>query len=121
MDTFFSSKKAGPTTRGFKCCQIFCTEFGHVFVVMLESKAGNNVAFALKKYFKSVGVPPMIICDAAREQIQGTALTLCNEAGCQIYQLEKGTPAANRAERYVKMTKDETQTDLIESDCPMVF
>ena len=35
--------------------------------------------------------------------------------------LEKGTPAANRAERYVKMTKDETKTDMIESDCPMVF
>ena len=88
---------------------------------MLESKGGKNIAFALKKYFKTVGVPPMIICDAAREQIQGSSLTLCNEAGCMIYQLEKGTPAANRAERYIKMTKDETKKELIESDCPMVF
>ena len=67
MDTFFSAKKIGPSTRGHKCCQIFCTEFGHVFVVMLESKSGKDIAYALKKYFKTVGVPPMIICDAATD------------------------------------------------------
>jgi hypothetical protein len=121
MDTFFSSKKTGPTTRGYTCCQIFCTEFGHVFVVMMESKAGSNIAFALKKYFKTVGVPPMIIADAAREQIQGDALLLCNEAGCQIYQLEKDTPSANRAERYIKMLKDEAKADLVKSNSPLVF
>ena len=63
----------------------------------------------------------MIICDAAREQIQGDALMLCNESGCQIYQLEKDTPAANRAERYIKMVKDGTKKDLEQSNCPIVL
>jgi len=40
MDTFFTAKRLGPSTRGYKCCQIFVTEFGHVFVVPLKSKAG---------------------------------------------------------------------------------
>ena len=116
MDTFFTAKRLGPSTRGYKCCQIFVTEFGHVFVVPLESKAGERIKFALKKYFKDVGVPPMIICDAAREQVQGDALLLYNEAGCQIYELAKDTPAANRAERYIKMLKDATKKDLVTSN-----
>ena len=121
MDTFFTAKRLGPSTRGFTCCQIFVTEFGHVFVVPLQSKAGERIKYALKKYFKDVGVPPMIICDAAREQVQGDALLLCNEAGCQIYELAKDTPAANRAERYIKMIKDATKKDLVTSNCPMLF
>ena len=54
----------------------------------------------------------MMICDAAREQIKGDSGVLCNEAGCQIYELEKGTPAANRAERYIKMVKDDSKKDM---------
>ena len=104
MDTFFTAKRLGPSTRGYKCCQIFVTEFGHIFVVPLKSKAGERIKFALKKYYKDIGVPPIIIC----EQVQGDALLLCNEAGCQIYELAKDTPAANRAERYIKMLKDAT-------------
>jgi len=63
----------------------------------------------------------MIICDAAREQVQGDTLLLCNEAGCQIYELAKDTPAANRAKRYIKMIKDATKKDLVTSNCPMLF
>jgi len=121
MDTFFTAKRLGPSTRGFTCCQIFVTEFGHVFGVSLQSKAGERIKFALKKYFKDVGVPPMIICDAAREQMQGDALLLCNEAGCQIYELAKDTPAANRAEHYIKMIKDATKKNLVTTNVPCYF
>lgn len=48
MDTMFASKKAGPSKRGFKACQVFATEFGHVFVVPLQSKAGINIAQVLR-------------------------------------------------------------------------
>ena len=71
----------------------------------MPSNSGINIKGALKSYFKEVSVPPMIICDAAREQIQGDSLLLCNEDGCQIYELEKDTPASNRADRYIKMLK----------------
>jgi len=121
MDTFFTAKRLGPSTRGCTCCQIFVTEFGHVFGVPLQSKAGERIKFVLKKYFKDIGVPPMIICDAAREQVQGDALLLCNEAGCQIYELAKDTPAANRAEHYIKMIKDATKKNLVTTNVPCYF
>ena len=121
MDTFFASTRVGPSTRGNTCCQLFATEFGHVFVVPLPSKTGVSITAALKRYFKDVGVPPMMICDAAREQIKGDSRVLCYEAGCQIYELEKGTPAANRAERYIKMVKDDSKKDMGVSHSPMVF
>ena len=38
MDTMFASKKSGPSIRGFTACQVFATEFGHVFVVPLSSQ-----------------------------------------------------------------------------------
>ena len=38
MDTMFSSTKVGPSQRGFKSCQVFATEFGHVFALPMSSK-----------------------------------------------------------------------------------
>jgi len=99
MDTFCTSGKVGPLTRENTSCQLFTTEFGHLFVVPLPSKTGVSIKAALKRYFKDVGVPQMMICDAAREQIRGDSRVLCDEAGWQIYELEKDTPAVNRAER----------------------
>ena len=103
MDTFFASKKSGKSARGYTCCQVFATEFGHVIPVLMQGKV--ELPKALKKYFKDVGVPPNIICDGAREQVQGASLILCHDSGCQVVELEKGTPNANRAERYIQMLK----------------
>ena len=119
MDTFFSSKKSGPSYRGFTTCQIFATEFGHVFAVPMEGKSGIKIAQALKRYFKEVGVPSHLICDQAREQVRGDARILCNEAGCHVIELEKGTPAANRAERAIKILKDGVKKDMFEADSPL--
>ena len=69
MDTFFLSKKSGPSYSGFTTCQIFATEFGHVFVVPMEGKSGIKIAQALKRYFKEIGVSAHLICDQAREQV----------------------------------------------------
>jgi len=67
--------------------------------VLMQGKV--ELPKALKKYIKDVGVPPNIICDGAREQVQGASLILCHDSGCQVVELEKGTPNANRAERYI--------------------
>ena len=40
VDTFFSSKKA-KSIREYKSYQVFVTEFGHVFVVLMENKSGK--------------------------------------------------------------------------------
>ena len=101
MITMFASKGA-TSWRGYKTCQVFATDFGHVFPIPMEDKTGKNIALAIKRYFKEIGVPIHLICDQAREQVKGDARILCNDAGCTIFELEKGTPASNRAERAIK-------------------
>ena len=46
MDTFFASKKSGPSQRGYTLCHVFVTEFGHVFVVPMSGKSGIEIAQA---------------------------------------------------------------------------
>ena len=121
MDTFFSSKKSGPSHRGFTSCQVFATEFGHTFVVPMGGKSGIEIAQAIKRYFKEIGVPQHLICDQAKEQVRGAARILCNEAGCIVMELEKGTPASNRAERAIKILKDGSKKDMFDSNSPMAF
>ena len=76
---------------------------------------------AIKKFFKEVGVPPRLIADKAREQILGDTKKLCDQANCKIIELKKGTPASDRAERYIQIIKNETKKDLVNSDSPLVF
>jgi len=44
MDTMFASKRIGKSTRGNSTCQVFVTEFGHIFVVLMEGKSGKTIA-----------------------------------------------------------------------------
>ena len=60
---------------------MFATEFGHVFVVPMEGKRGINIAQAINKYFKEIGVPIHLIYDQAQEQVCGDARLLCNKDG----------------------------------------
>ena len=119
-DTFFVAKDA-VSIRGFKACQVFATEFGHIFAVPMENKSGTNIAHATKKYFKICGVPNHIICDQAKEQVRGDAKILCHDAGCTIVELEKGAPAANRAERAIKTLKDGSKKDMFDKGSPLVL
>jgi len=57
MDTMFATSKSMKSTRGNDTCQVFATEFGHVFVVPMKGKAGFTISRAIKRYFKEVGVP----------------------------------------------------------------
>ena len=64
-DTYFASKKLGPSVRGFKCSRLFATDFGFVAVRNLKRKA--KVPLALKSFFKDVGVPDTLVADGAPE------------------------------------------------------
>ena len=70
MDTMFSSVTS---LRHFKTVQVYATEFGHVFPILMEEKSGQSIAQSLKWYFKEIGVPIRLICDQASEQIKGAA------------------------------------------------
>ena len=96
-------------------------EFGHVFVVHMENTSGMNIALAIKRYFKENGVPLHLICDQAREKVKGDSIIFCHDSGCTIIELEKGTPAANRAERNIKILKDGTKKDMFNTNSPIVL
>ena len=42
METFFSTKKSGKSTQGHKYCQLFVTDKGFVYVVLMKSKRGGT-------------------------------------------------------------------------------
>ena len=117
-DTLLTSKRC-VSIRGFTCAQIFATEFGFIFASPMKKRA--ELPKALKLFFKDIGVPPKLIADKAKEQILGDTRRLCELSECRVVELEKGTPAANRAERYIQMIKNETKKDLTTSDSPLVF
>ena len=74
---------------------------------------------ALKAFFKEEGVPPAIVADGAKEQVRGESLKLCQQVGCEIRELEQGTPYSNKAERYVGILKERVLRAMKRSKSPM--
>ena len=119
MDTFFSTKKAGKSSRGHMCCQLFVTDKGFVYIVPMKSKA--EVLQAVKQFAKEIGAPDAIICDAAGEQTSQALRKFCSEIGTTLRYLEEGTPWANKAELYIGLIKEAVRKDMKESDSPLAF
>ena len=117
MDTMFASKRSGATTRGNTCLQLFVTDKGFVFVCPLKRKA--DVPYAIKLFFKKVGIPEAIICDRGGEQIGGESKKLMRETGTIVKQIEPNTPWSNRAERYIGIFKQAVRDLMHETGCPM--
>ena len=107
--------------RGYKTCQWFSMEFGHVFVVPMENKTGKNIALAIKRYFREKAVPEHLIWDQAREKVRGDAKIICHDSGFTIVELEKGILVANRAERTIKILKDSARKEMFAADSPLVL
>ena len=119
MDTFFATKKAGKSTRGHTCCQLFVTDKGFLYVVPMKSK--SEVILALKQFSKEIGAPDAIIADSANEQKSQDIKRFLGEIGTTLRILEEGTPWANRAELYIGLLKEAVRKDMKESDCPLVL
>ena len=119
MDTFFSTKKAGKSSRGNTCCQLFVTDKGFIYVVPMTSK--SQVLLALKQFAKEVGAPDAIICDAARDQQSRPLKQFLQQIGTSLRVLEENTPWANKAELYIGILKEAVRKDMKESSCPLVF
>ena len=120
MDTFFAMKKAGVSSRGNSCMQLFVTDKGFVFVVGMTSKI--EVPTALKLFVKAIGAPDAIICDHSGEQTSSAQVcTFCNQIDSLLKVLEEGTPWANRAELYIGLIKSTISKDMKSSGCPLAF
>ena len=90
MDTYFASKKLGPSMQGYTCAQMFFTDLGWFKVKPMKLR--SELPLVLKLVFKEYGVPEKMICEGAPEQVSGEAARLCQLADCTIQQLERGTP-----------------------------
>ena len=119
MDTMFASKRVGKSHRDYTCVQVYATEFGWIRADPMKSE--RDIAHSLKSTFKEIGVPAKLIADGARAQVKGKTRELCDQANCDIIELEKNTPASNRAERYIQTLKNSSKKDMTQSDSPIVF
>jgi hypothetical protein len=119
MDTFYSTKKAGKSSRGNACCQLFVTDKGFVYVVPMKKE--SEVLQAVKQFAKEIGAPEALICDAAKAQTSAAMRTFCNEIGTTLRALEEGTPWSNKAELYIGLIKEAVRKDMKASGCPIAF
>jgi hypothetical protein len=67
MDTFFATKKGGKSSRGHKCCQLFVTDKGFVYVVPM--KRIGEVLLAMKQFAKEIGAPDAFVADMSGEHM----------------------------------------------------
>jgi len=121
MDTFFATKKAGKSSHGNNCMQLFVTDKGYVYVYVVAMRSIGDVPLALKVFAKEIGAPDAVICDGAGEQTSHEVKRFCQQIGTTLRVLEEGTPWANRAELYIGLIKEAVQKDMKDSNCPLAF
>ena len=119
MDTMFASKRAGKSFKGFTCVQVYASEFGWIRADPMVAE--RDLHKSLKALFKEVGVPSPLIADGERAQIQKKSRRVCEEAHCKVIELEKNTPASNRAERHIQVLKNGSKVDMIRADSPIIL
>ena len=64
-DAFFVPSKY-KSWRGNRCCQLFVSDIGFVFLVLMASK--GQFPDALRKICKEIGAPKSLVCDPSGEQ-----------------------------------------------------
>ena len=119
MDTLFATSKAGKSSRGNTCAQLFVSDKGFVYLVPMKSE--SQVLQAIKQFAKAIGAPDALIHDASRAQKAQAVRKYCNDIGTTLRVLEENTPFANKAELYVGIIKEAVRKDIKESNCPLAF
>jgi hypothetical protein len=119
-DTFFVTGKA-KSTRGFKCCQIFVSDKGFIWIQLMEKIDLSNLMNALKGFCKEVGIPHTLVCDPHATQTARDVRRYLYEVGTTLRVLERGTQWANLAERFIGILKNGVRSDLAETNAPMVL
>ena len=66
MDTLFTTKSGGKSSRGNYATQLFITDKGYVCVIPMKSELDDPKA--LRLFARRVSAPEAIICDSARAQ-----------------------------------------------------
>ena len=104
MDTLFATSKAGKSSRGNTCAQLFVTDKGFVYIVPMKSE--SQVLHAVKQFAKAIGAPDALIHDASKAQKSQAVRKYCSDIGTTLRVLEENTPWANKAELYIGIIKE---------------
>ena len=86
-DTLFSSIVSKD---GNKCAQVFCTDYGWTRVYPMKKKSEAHEALLL--LFSCEGIPPVMITDGSKEQVQGQFRKKLADADCWLKQTEPYIP-----------------------------
>ena len=121
MDNFFATINMEKYLRGSRCCQLFLTDKGFVYVVPMKSKNKDDILSALKQLKKEIGVPEVIICDGSGEQTAIEVKKYCGDIGTTLRILEEGTPWSNTSELYIGLIKESVGKYTKETDSPLVL
>ena len=112
-DTMFAGTRS---KRGNKCAQLFATDFGWTRAYPMTSKGLAHEALSV--FFKTEGVPPVMMMDNSKEQTLGDFRRKCREADCHIKTTEPHSPWMNTAETQIRETKRGMSRKMLRTQSP---
>ena len=89
-DTMFAATKS---RRGYKCAQVFATDFGWVRVIPMSTKSDAHDALSL--ILQRVGAPCAMVVDGSKEQIGRLFAASCSKLTAS-YDKRSPTPRGNK-------------------------
>jgi hypothetical protein len=115
-DTMFAGTES---KNGNKCCQVFATNFGWACARPLKQKADAHEALSLM--FKRDGVPPEMILDGSKEQVEGVFRHKLKEVNCHMRMTEPYSPWQHAAKGCIHELKQGVSCKMIRTGAPNAF
>ena len=112
-DTMFAATKS---RRGYKCAQVFATDFGWVRVIPMSTKSDAHDALSL--VLQRVGAPCAMVVDGSKEQIGKAFRRKLQQADCQLRQTEPYSPWQQAAEGAIREVKRASARLMVKSRAP---
>jgi hypothetical protein len=99
-----------------KCCQVFAANFGWARAHPLKRKGEAHEALSLM--FKHDGVPPEMILDGSKEQVEGAFKRKLKEVNCHLHVTEPYSPWQQAAEGCIHKLKRGVSCRMIKTGAP---
>jgi hypothetical protein len=104
---------------GNKCCQVFATNFGRAHTHPLKQKGEAHEALLL--ILRHDGVPPKMILDGSKEQVEGVFRRKLKEVNCHIHVTEPYSPWQHATEGCIRKLKQGVSCKMIRTGAPNAF
>lgn len=118
MDIFCVTK-AGTSSRKHKHMQLFVSDTGCMYVVLMKSK--TEIVQAVEQFVKEIRVSTTLILDPEGTQSSTDLKKTASEMNCTLKYIKRESQWANLAELYIDFIKESIHKDLKDLDSPLVF